>query len=298
MAFDGGWATGPRARAELTYAFDLGGERRALLAVGLIVGRARPTPDAIVDASGDPPDEPNDPAESVEPADDAVNAPTPLDADGMVWLPGPVCQWLPPPAAGAEIERLGMQLESLTAVSARTLRAADGEEPAPLPAGGRVLVAAWSGDRIAIDGVNAPARDGVALALRPEGASEILVIGGGRRVSLSVGVVDRSAVWVGVDPPEPVRVPFRVGSAALDGAARRSLARIAADAGDGSFRVAGSFSPEGDAAANEALANRRAEAVRDGLPAARVVLAPAEPPAAGLSAAAQRSAVLTPVEAR
>lgn len=312
LAVDTGTSPGPRARFGLVVAVVPGGTTRALASAGGVFGRGKRVP-VVVDVP-DPVPAPvpvPDPVSTVAP-EPTVTLPTSelvaqLGGEGMVWVPGPVCRWLPPTDAGAEMARLGMELASYAVISPRILLGeGGGPEPAvplePAPSAGRVLVAAHPGDRVEVGGAAVPVRDGVASVHHPEGRVPVRVSGGGRAVDLPVAVVVGHAVWVAAPSPEPVRIGFTVGSDALGPDARSRIAEVAGRAGDWSFEVSGSSSPEGRADDNADLARRRAEAVRDaliaaGVPKERVRSTPPTPPDPSLPPAQQRGAWIRPVEA-
>lgn len=224
--------------------------------------------------------------------------------DAMVWVPGPVCEWLPPVEANASFQEHAMALADVTLISAPLLADPDADPLAPAEASrevGHLAISGHPGDTLLVDGeVVELGPDGTALVERDPGSVDLRIVGGGRTESWPVAVASGAVLWVSAGPAESTRVLFPVDSAVLDGAARARLAAIAEQAGDWSFTVYGSHSSEGQAARNSALADRRAAAVRDALVQAgvspeRLQLAEPAPPEEGLPPAEQRAAVVRPV---
>jgi hypothetical protein len=279
LAVDPGRSPDPRARLEVGYLWGPDDTGRLIVTVGALFGRQGTAPTA---------------ADLPEPA------PIPVMPEGMIWLPGPVCQWLPPDEATVEVLRSGLRLASYSVVSERTLRG-DAPDPDAPPPQGRVLIAASARDRVSVDGEPLDVIDGVATWRRSAGRADVRVVGGGRSLDLPVGVEDGHAVWLAVDPPPTTRILFPLGSGSLDASARARIVEIAAAAGDWSFELVGSASPEGDPVANDALGRRRALAVRDalvaaGVPAERLRVGPPAPPAPDLPPTEQRNALIVPLE--
>lgn len=225
----------------------------------------------------------------------------------MVWLPGPVCQWLLPDVATSEIQRLGVQLASMNVLSTRTLRDPDGASGlAPAKAErspGKVVVVASKWDQVTIGDALVAVEEGIAVRAQPEGRVDVKVVGGGRVEQWPLGVVPGNAVWLTVETPQSRRVTFPVNGSALTAEALRTVDEFAENAGGWRFLVRGSFSPEGSEEKNKVLADQRAEAVMRALIAAgieadRVSVAESAPPAEGLPPEEQRAAVITPVEHR
>ncbi|MEZ4322697.1 MAG: OmpA family protein [Myxococcota bacterium] len=278
VALDALKSNGPRPRVQFDYVWSPAGDSRGLLSAGVVFGRKLRAP--------------------VEREPEIVEVPDPVRADGMVWVPGPVCQWLPPDDANAELARLQLKLESVHILNETALRGSPPDPNAQTPA--RLVVAAFPGDEVEVNGEPLPLSSGLASLRMAEGRAEVKVTGGGRTVSWPVGVAEGNVVWVAVDPPEPQRVQFTAGSAALGPEALEIVAQIASTAGDWAFAIHGSASPEGAAETNQALEQRRAEAVAAALKKAGV---PAKRLSTGASVAypdlppeQQRAAVIVPVE--
>jgi hypothetical protein len=230
--------------------------------------------------------------------------PTPVDRPrfdaAMVWVPGPVCQWLPSDEAS----------EAFVAVDADATQVSTVPRPSDGPRGagegdvgpmGDLVVAASPGDRVTVDERALDvATDGIAWASVPEGPATIRVVGGGRREVLEVAVSANATLWVGPSAPEPVELRFELGSAELEGPSATRLDAFADTLGDWHVQVWGSYSLEGDLVANQALAMQRAESARErlvlaGVPSDQVRVLPARRPETELAPEAQRVAVLLPV---
>ncbi len=284
-----------RPRVAAGYARLLGEDGgRFTLQVGASFGR-RPRPEPAPAAPEPPPPPPPRPQ---------VTGREP----GMLWVPEPVCAWLPTEEANARIAELGLVIDTPSVVSTRLLRAPEAPlEPVLLPEidrgprPPRVVVAASPRDRVEVEGRAVPVEEGIALADVPEGPARVVVTGGGRSVDVEVFAVADNAVWLPVEPPVPRRIPFRSGRASLARDALERVERLAALRGGWRYQVRGSYSQEGDLDVNRRLAQRRAEAVRRalveaGVPADAVELVPVAPPDPRLSAADQRAALVIPVE--
>jgi outer membrane protein OmpA-like peptidoglycan-associated protein len=263
-------------RVTAAYQAPIGGTGRALLQLGLLFGkRAAPEPVPVVEA--------------------------PSFSAAMVWVPGPVCAWLPPDEAS----------EAWTRADGDPTRASLVPEPSRAPAGsaegaseptGDLVVAAHPGDRVWIDGAPAEvAADGIAWAARPEGRVDVRIVGGGRVLDEVVAVAADGTLWFAAPAPDDrVRVTFPAGSAQLspDGAAE--VAAYGEHLGDWSVQVWGSASPEGTVQDNIALAKARANAVAEALEAsgvdpARITVLPPRKAPEGLDPAQQRAAVVAAV---
>ena len=226
--------------------------------------------------------------------------PEPLVRNDRVWLPFPVCRWRDPDEAADYVARLGQ--ETLARQAGGDWDAADG--PPPQPVGG-VVVAGLPGDEVRDASGQTLVRseaDGAMVVPHEVLAQERLsLVGGGRTVTLRAPSRPGYATWIRADAPPPERrVLFGAGSAVVSDAERAALAAWAEQTGGWSWRVAGSFSPEGSEATNLALAERRAEAVAEalvaaGVPEARVTRDAPRLPEADLPPEAQRYVVLTPV---
>lgn len=214
-----------------------------------------------------------------EPPQQVVVAPP--APEPQVWIPHPVCRWVP----RSEVATWARELHP--AVALRLAVDAGLDEVAPPPAQGSLLLAARPGDRVTIGGVPAGvAADGLALVTAPEGPLAVEVVGGGRRWSDTLAVGSGYAGYVRVPDPPTVEVRFGQGSATVAPADAERLRAIAAAAGDWRFEVVGQHSPEGSQVANERLARARAQAVANllvaaGIPTDRVTwsISAAEAPA-------------------
>lgn len=236
----------------------------------------------------------------VEPAPAAPRSGT------MVWIAHPWCEWIPieeaddelaalPPGTKVRVVKPGFLPTEVDAAGA-----ADAQME-PLPPQGALTLAGASADRVRLTGQEAQlGRTGSLSMLAGEGVVKLHVEGGGRRFDQVVAVSAGRALWVDIPDPQPLVVYFPVRSAVVDKGSLSTLKQVVADAGNWSFEVAGSASPEGNAAENEALAAARAAAVRDalvaaGMPPERVRLGPSYAPDATLAPEEQRMARITPV---
>lgn len=196
--------------------------------------------------------------------------------NAQVWVPHPWCAWVPAEEANAVLAQL--------APGATVAVVADGYLPEqvvvsgptqvalrPAPQQGSLLVSAQPGDRVRVDGREvAVGADGLAILTAPEGFVTVQISGGGRSLSREAAIASGHALWIVAPPASPAELRFSLGSSALDDAAQARLAEIAANAGAWRFEVAGSYSPEGDPTANQALALARADAVARALVTAGV----------------------------
>lgn len=227
----------------------------------------------------------------------------------MMWIPNPVCEWLPTAEGNAELERLDLDLPKLSVVSTRLLRAPDAPlEPMRLPEAergprpGQVVIVTSDADHVWLDEQDLVTQGGAAIGKAEEGMAWVEVRGGGRKLRFPVGVTLDNAVWLPVDGPEPSRVPFRSGQSTLARNALSKVAELADHRGGWSYQVQGSYSQEGNLDANQRLARARAEAVVAGLvdagvPRENIELLDVSPPDPDLPPDEQRAAVVLPVEA-
>jgi len=225
-------------------------------------------------------------------------------ADAMVWVPRPICEWLPPQRANVSFAENPVPLADVTLIDALLVRDPDADPFAPRPAApdyGYITVVGWPGDTVTVgEETAAPAADGVTVVQRPPGPAEITLRGGGRVQRWPMVVHSGDVLWIQATEPAPVRSRFASGSAAVGPDARSALQQLVQDAGTYDFTVYGSYSSDGSPAANIALARLRANAVRDalvalGLDAARIQMAEPAPPMPGLTPEDQRAAVVRPI---
>lgn len=284
-------SNGARPRIQARYGWTGATDHRVLLSLGVVFGRRAPVvsqPAPLVVGPSTPP--PEEPGELV------------VSSQGMIWVPGPVCQWLPGDEALAQIGELGLTLEKVTAIGPRTLADPDGEQQEDPSRPGRIAISASPQDAVYVDDTRHPVSNGLLVLEHPDGRAEVRIQGGGREQRLVLGITRDNVVWVDAGEPDPTRVLFDVGSAVLDATARTTIETFAANLGAWHVELFGSYSPEGDVAANRALGVLRAEAVHDaliaaGAPEAQVHLGPVQPPPAGLAPTEMRNATLQPVEA-
>ena len=286
----------PRAAARL-----LGGaglEPGALLTVGFRLA-ARPVVEAVVEPVVE---------EDVKPPI------APLDAnpdDALVFVPHPICEWLPAEQAHAILQHLEPG-DPVRVVAPGYLPVEipveEGHEHEPVqvplkpaPAQGTVVVVAQPGDDVFVDGHPVPVgQDGLAIVTTPEGPHEVQVRGAGRVVDLTTAVGDGYAAWVRSPPPERLIIQFAVGSSELTPQARRDIAFYAETVGNWGFELQGSFSPEGDWSANQKLARARGRAVQRamvdaGIPRDRIEIEPPPEVPEDMETANQRSCIIVPM---
>jgi hypothetical protein len=285
----GGWVPGLELEARL-WASDAGAEA-ASLGLGLRWAKVEAVPAPPPAA---PPVEP--PPAAIGPAAPLL---PPLPEGARLWLPHPVCAWLLPAEAEAVLAALPPEARLIVVAEGMlpaegAARAAGALRLVPAPRQGGLLVVAEPGDVVEIDGQTyAPASDGVVEITAPEGFVTVRVRGGGREEELAVAVADGEVTWARPAAPAPLRVRFARGSAALTPAAAAPLSPLVAAAGGWRFTLQGSASPDGDPAANAALAAARCGAV------ARALVAAGLPPGALREAApAVASPTLSAEEAR
>lgn len=205
--------------------------------------------------------------------------------DAQVWIPHPVCEWVPAGEIAGVLERLKPE-DRIRVVASGYLPAeftVGGFGPTtlqPAPDQGSLLVVGSPGDLLEVGGRQVPvAADGVVLMSVPQGEVHGVVVGGGRRTPVDAAVGVGTAVWVRVAPPGPIRVDFGKNDTAISEAFGARLAEVAGAAGNWTFMVRGSASPDGNAAHNLVLAEARAKAVAEflvasGIPRGRVFVAP------------------------
>jgi outer membrane protein OmpA-like peptidoglycan-associated protein len=140
------------------------------------------------------------------------------------------------------------------------------------------------GDRVRIGATTLPITDTQAVVITaPAGPFEAVVEGGGRTTLVEGAVADGYVLWLRAAAPSPTTVRFGPNSARVDATSLATIRTLAAARGGYGFDLRGGYSSEGDRVVNEALANARAQAVRDALVAAGVpstavsVLPPAAP---------------------
>ena len=182
---------------------------------------------------------------------------------GMLWLPSPVCAWLPPDT----VDTSEGALAPLSRVDDRGFSPfGDAAAPPVPPQPGQLVVAAWPGDEAELNGVRLPlGDDGLGVITLEEPESSLVIVGGGRRVEHQLLVGDDLALWISAPPPRPVSIRFDLGSAALRPEAEAQLDALADAAGGWKLEVRGGHSPEGEAGRNAELALLRAAVVQEAL---------------------------------
>jgi outer membrane protein OmpA-like peptidoglycan-associated protein len=201
--------------------------------------------------------------------------PAPPPSGPEIWFPHPWCSWILASEASILLGTVpaGTRVLLDDGVSPPEWRTAPDLAPIPVDdaASGSVIVAAWPGDVVTIEGVEVQlGDDAVAVVAAPSGVATVEVRGGGRLETHEVASADGYALWVRPARPTPLEVRFKVGSADVDRSARAAVEAFAEHAGGSWFVVQGGHSPEGDAAANQRLAMARAEAIAAALTAAGI----------------------------
>lgn len=128
----------------------------------------------------------------------------PPPTEERVWVPHPVCAWLPAEEAQRLAEDLGLDLASsppgrVTELEPDALPAAS-----PVPEGstfGAVVVVALPGDRLSVGGRSFPIEeDGTAVFGAPVGNVTVRVEGGGRVAEVEGAVAKGYAIWLRAPP--------------------------------------------------------------------------------------------------
>lgn len=219
----------------------------------------------------------------------------------VVWIPEPVCDWMPVDEADALLASIQDPVmtndvtgeENTTDVASTettenaeqdaeqgaeqgaeqdaeqtnvmtALASAAESSPlwAPESAEGTLIVIAHPGDTILIgDEALESDAQGITQLQREEGIVEFEIISGGQRQFLRAGIVPGYTVWVRAGDPQPDAVFFALNSSTLDAASSRHLQEVAENASGWSFVLQGGYSPEGSLDHNRALAVERARAV-------------------------------------
>lgn len=245
------------------------------IAVALLLAPPRsPPPAPVVEAPPPPP-----PPERV---------PLELElapAEARVWVPHPICAWVPASQAELLLSTLELPLSpdaTLELVAAGYVPAHVHPEGAqqvqlePAADRGALLVLAHPGDAVSVNGAALPvAPDGLALYTAPEGRVRVEVRAGGQRQEYKAALANGYAVWLRVRPPPPTQILFAQGSSELGPNARERIQAMATDAAGWSFVLQGAYSYEGSLNLNNRLARERAQNVgaallEAGVPADRI----------------------------
>lgn len=263
----------PRVSAGFELAPDAEGVHpRGRLALTVLMPRplekAAPTP--VVEAPPKPPPAP-------------PRVPLELEAapeEARVWVPHPICAWVPASQAAA----LLAQLDNPLPPDAMLDVIAEGYLPEHVPAQGEqkvalklsenrgaLIVLAHPGDQVSVGGAPVPVNgDGIAMLNAPEGRVAIEVRAGGQRQEYKAALSSGYAVWIRVKPPAPTQILFPQGSSELSAAAAQRIQGMAADAAGWSFVLQGAYSYEGSLNVNNRLARERGQNVGAALLAAGV----------------------------
>ncbi len=248
----------------------------ATLSLSLLVPPppATPTP-AVVEAPPPPP-----PPKPREPLDLEL-----VPAEAEVWVPHPVCAWVP--ASQAELLLAGLD-EPLSPEATLELVAAgyvpehvhaEGKQEVSLePAEdrGALLVLAHPGDTVRVGGVALPVDGrGLALMQAPEGRVTVEVLAGGVRQEYKAALANGYAVWIRAKAPPPTQILFAQGVSELSASNLERIRQIATNAAGWSFVLQGAYSYEGSLNVNNRLARERglnvgAALLAAGVPADRI----------------------------
>ena len=212
-------------------------------------------------------------AEAPPPAPEAPPEPASLTADAgaLVWVPHPICAWLPVDEANALLAALpatlptGSTLEVHADGAAPGFAAASGHTDVSLtPAAtqGALLVLGYPGDRVSVDGVPvAVGEDGVSMVNAAPGRVAVQVAAGGQLQEYKAALARGYAVWLRVRPPPKTAVFFSFNSSDLSDRTRAQVTALADNAAGWSFVLQGAYSFEGSLNYNRKLAQERARVV-------------------------------------
>lgn len=218
-----------------------------------------------------------------------------IPPEAMVWVPHPICDWVPASQAELLIASLpeGLDPEAQLEILAEQHLPAhvhpEGHQrpelvAAPPDGMGALLVLAHPGDEVQVNGARVPVDDeGVALLNGPEGRVTVEVRAGGQRQTYKAALSNGYAVWIRVKAPPAATVTFSQGSSELSPASRDQIQAMARDAAGWSFVLQGAYSFEGSLNVNNRLARERGQNVgaallAAGIPADRIAYL--EPPSA------------------
>jgi hypothetical protein len=139
-------------------------------------------------------------------------APAAPSSAGRVWVPHPVCDWVPADEAEALLAALGPEVAN----QAPHVHAAD-EAAAPSSALGGVVIVAAPGDTLAVGAITVDTGgDGTAVIASAEGPVVIDVSGGGRAARIEGEVSGGYTVWLRAPlPADVVLIGGAVDAAAL-----------------------------------------------------------------------------------
>ena len=245
-----------------------------------------------------------------------------LNQEDMVWVPDPVCDWVPFDRAEEILSEAQATVDAADPVAVTVVEATAPEPDAealggalaalasseaglpfwsPEVAEGTLIVIAHPGDKVFVGGDPVAVDEtGVAMLSREEGLVEIEISSGGQRQLLRAGLVPGHAVWVRAGDPDPNAVFFELNSTVLSREARAELVAVAENAAGWSFVLQGGYSPEGTLEHNRKLAIERAREVgrvlqSAGVPADRIVFLDPPRPDPNRTPQQQRNCRLIPV---
>lgn len=242
------------------------------LALAILVPPARPEAAPVVVAPPPPP-----------PAPPRERIPLELDLlpeEARVWVPHPICAWVP----ASQAELLLASLDEPLSPEATLELIADGYVPAHVHHEGEqkvqlevaenrgsLLVLAHPGDSVRVGGQALPVdTSGLALMNAPEGRVTVEVLAGGERQEYKAALANGYAVWIRVKPPPPTQILFPQGESALSAANLARIQSMARNAAGWSFVLQGAYSYEGSLNVNNRLARERGQNVGHALLAAGV----------------------------
>jgi hypothetical protein len=314
-----GWSDGARPEAHLRLFLDEAPRQRVTGRAGLGLGWSPGAPAAVAElglrwgrAASAPgraahrEEAPSSPAVPVSAA--APPSPLPLALQGTpegsrVWVPHPVCAWVPaseaadllaplPPNTRVEVHAPGALPATVS------LSATEPLSLLPAPRQGGLVVSVSPGDRLRVEGGEVPVTaDGVAVLNVREGPVHIEVEQISGTTALEGAVAAGHTLWLQAPPPTALILRFAAGSNLPDDAAVSALTALPLDRY--AWSVQGSYSPEGDPTANLSLAKTRAAAAvallrAAGVPESQIDLLPPGPPPEGTDYRDLRAARLTP----
>lgn len=307
----GWWRDAPHPLARVGLAYDVPLRNTSALRVALAWQAGGGGPGAIVAGvgvawRGDAGEPSVQPVATLAPVP-STSAAAPLltvdPPDALVWVPHPVCDWIPasrlaevlPPDATDVVLQVRangflpteLLLDVNSGPQSVTLR--------PAPPSGAVVVVASPGDRLYIEEKAFPiAPDGTAVFGAAEGPVKVEIVGGGRRAVLEGVVAGGYALWLRAPDPAPLVVTFEAGSSVVSAEAAALIRAFAEAVGEHQLRVVGYYTSD-EGQDSRRLGSGRAEALAAALLEAGVsiekvkVLSSTRPPA-DLTAEEQRSA--------
>ena len=170
--------------------------------------------------------------------------PVPVPSEEKVWVPHPVCAWLPAEEAQRLAEDMGIDLTRSPPPGFVPEIEPDAlPTPSPVPAGstfGAVVVVALPGDQLTVGGRSFPIEaDGTAVFGAPVGALTVHLVGGGRQADVEGAVAKGYALWLRAPPARSLQLTLLTDALTAESldAARAWLA----ERGDHRVRLVGLY---------------------------------------------------------